>query len=169
MTIKEANVIYDRDVKEHIDRHKKRTKIFMVIWAVSSIVLFLIGVFLINKSKTFPHDIILGLEFESFEETLYYILGVGTIITAIAIVISSEICLIISLVRGPRSFAIQNKKLYYNYLLCEDLDKDRKEYYKLKIQEMVSSESVSRISSNMNPDITTAIGAATLFNMINKN
>ena len=128
-------------------------------------ILLILGFRLREESKYLPPDIspVSGLEFESFEAFWYKLLG-STLIFLGIFTIMSLIFLTRLIVKGPKDFYRENKRLYYNYLLCTDLDKDRKEYYKLKIQEMVNLER----SHDTSGEITTAIGAATLFNMINK-
>ncbi|MCM1367716.1 MAG: hypothetical protein NC184_02770 [Roseburia sp.] len=137
MTIQEAENIYNQDVANYIEQHekacKKQSRIYIIIGAVLlliSLILIIIG--FANKSDS------IGIIFAK-------VYGIGTIPIGLVFVLLLPKLIQKSIKKGPTSFLPQIKNLYFNYLKCEDMSKDEKDFYKEKLEDIRNMELVNAV------------------------
>lgn len=148
MTIREAENQYEREVANSIakstERHKKQMRKAFYIWTSVGFILIIIGIVLILKGVTAPPEInFLGNEEEPYWAStaktfggliLFY--GVGALAIALCFKFAKK---------KPDNFLPQIRNLYLNYLKCEDMGKDDKEYYIQKLEEIRNMELVNAV------------------------
>ena len=170
MTIREAENQYDWEVANSIakstERHKKQMRKAFYIWMCVGFILIILGIVLILIGVNTPPKIdFLGNEYESFEAgmaktfgglILFY--GVGSL--AIALFCKHK-------KKKPDNFLPQIRNLYLNYLKCEDMSKDDKEYYIQKLEEIRNMELVSAVHSAA-AAASTAATTAIMFSALKK-
>ena len=170
MTIKEAENQYDwevaNSVAKSIEQHKKQMRKAFTVWMSIGFILIIIGIVLILKGVTAPPEInFLGNEEEPFWASmaktfggliLFY--GVGA--SAIALCCKFK-------KKKPDNFLPQIRNLYLNYLKCEDMSNDDKEYYIQKLEEIRNMELVNAVRSAAST-ASTAAATAIMFSALNK-
>lgn len=148
MTVKEAECQYEREVaisrQQHISSCKKAQK----IWNIISAVLIILGFILLIVGCSTPTEIdYFGNEWDTSDAILEKMFGSILLFCGVIFIITINICAHKSIERGPKSFLPQIKNLYCNYLKCDDINQDDKEFYKQKLEDIRNAELVGAIHS----------------------
>lgn len=149
MTIKEAEQIYEWEVERHIEWRKKRAKKAICIRAIIAGIFLALGAFLIIKGINTLPEIYVDYfgnvhEDESYKAILCKLFGSWSLIMG-AVFLALLLIAIFDRKKGPKDFTAQNRNLYYNYLKCEDMPQEHKEYYIQKLEEIRNDELVAAI------------------------
>ena len=148
MTIKEAELNFDCQCKKAIEDCKikdekkiKKMFLFGTVFFSIGLILLIIGLCLPKETYSFSKE-----EYLSFEAILLFTY-------ASILMLISVILLLIAFI-GNRNkdkvtvnFLPQIKNLYYNYLKCEDMEKDEKEFYKQKLEDIRYAELANAVRS----------------------
>lgn len=150
MTIREAENQYDWEVANSIakstERHKKQMRKAFYIWMSVGFIFIILGIVLILKGVTTPPEInIFGHEEVPFVATLAKIFGGLILFYGVGSLAMALYCK--HKKKKPDNFLPQIRNLYLNYLKCEDMSKDDKEYYIQKLEEIRNMELVSAVHS----------------------
>ena len=144
MTIKEAEKIYEWEVTDCIESNKKQAKKKTWVRSIIFIILIVAGIVLTVKGFTAPPEIDWkGEETESFGASLMKAYGI--ILICVGAFCLLLIPLIYKEIKNREDFSIPRKNLYYNYLKCEDMSQEDKEYYIQKLEEIRNDELVAAI------------------------
>lgn len=142
MTIDEALNKYDLDVNEAKKQHYikcqksiKNSIIFSVITIVVGIVLLIIG-------KSLPPEISVydGHESESIEAMIYRCFGSSTLVIGVIFLIILPYLIRKEQKKGPKDFLEQNKRLYLNLIMCENITEEGRERYRQELEEIRQEE-----------------------------
>lgn len=164
MTINEAEKQYSYEVSKCIEQHKNKLQKSKRIWFIIGSVLILIGIVLTIIGFTTPPEITSwGYESDSVATTFEKIFGIMLLVLGVFF-----ISIILPLLhreqeKGPQNFLPQIKNLYLNYLKCEDMNNDDKEFYKQKLEDIRNMELVNAIHQ-----ASAASSAAIMFNALHK-
>jgi len=146
MTVLEAEHQYDLEVANYTEQCKKRIQKWITVWKVIGFVCILLGIVLTIIGFTLPREVdLFGYEYESFTAIFLKIYGIGTLVFGVFILLVIIPILRKSQKKGPTSFLPQIKNLYFNYLKCEDMCSDDKEFYKQKLEDIRNMELVNAI------------------------
>ena len=130
MTIQEAENQYEWEVANSIRLHKARLKKKTKILSIVCIVFIILGIVLIIKGLSID---IFGYERESAEAQEAKMFG-GIFLFASSLGLFGGLLNYGLNIKGPKNFLPQIKNLYLNYLKCEDMSQDDKQYYVQKFQ-----------------------------------
>lgn len=142
MTIIEAENQYKQEVANYIEQHQKKYQKAKFISIIIGSMLILIGIVL---RCTTPSEID-SLGYEDYSAALFQE-GCGIVLLVLGVVSISIISLLLHKFQkdGPDNFLPQIKNLYFNYLKCEDMSKDGKDFYKEKLKDIRNMELVSAV------------------------
>ncbi len=148
MTIAEAERQYDHEIKQLKEDYKNKMGNYICISATVGGILWLLAIiFFIMSSSSSDNVISICLAVPS--------LAGGSIILILIYHFSKK------QEKGPENFLPQIKNLYLNYLQCEDLSADNKEFYKQKLEEIRHFELINAIN-NASLSVMSAILFTTL-------
>lgn len=145
MTIQEAENYYFYEVEEAKKREttkaNKTLKKILIIWNIISSVLILTGIILTVIGFTAPPEKTLaGLEMDSIGTTIEKVFGIGALLLGIFFILIIDIFLYRNIKkaikRGQINLLPYIKNLYLNYLRCEDMKPEDKEFYKQKLEDI---------------------------------
>lgn len=134
MTIAEAERQYDHEIKQLKEDYKNKMGNYICISATVGGILFLITLIFFAMNNSSRDN------------------GLTIILVATSLIIW---IVTFALMRhfskeqdkGPTNFLPQIKNLYLNYLQCEDLSADNKEFYKQKLEEIRHFELINAINN----------------------
>lgn len=162
MTIAEAENLYNQEIDQRRAQHTRSCKKAILIWNIVSITLIVVGIVLTIIGSFIPPEI----DSTGFEwERGIYCMIAGIILLFIGTVwlITMNISYRKTMAKGPRDSLQQIKTLYYNYLKCDDMSQEHKEFYKIKLEDIRNMELVSAIHR-----ASSVASAAIMFSMLNK-
>ncbi len=145
MTIEEAENYYFYEVEEakkrEIARAKKTLKKVLIIGNVIIFILLLIGIILtVVGFTTPPEETLVGLEMDSADALLEKLFGSMALSVGVILILGIDVWLNIAarktIKKGQINLLPYIKNLYQNYLRCEDMKPEEKEYYKQKLEDM---------------------------------
>lgn len=164
MTIKEAENQYYREVKNCREQHIKRAKKAILIWNIVGVILIVVGIILTIIGFITPPEIT-SSGYESlplgalFERTY----GIIAMCLGTFFIILQNLSLRKAIKKGPKNFLPQIRTLYFNYLKCDDMSKDEKEFYMQKLEDIRNMEIINAIHS-----ASTTASAAVIFSSLHK-
>lgn len=161
MTIKEAEEQYDWEVENHIEKYKDRLKLTIYIFMIIGFILIILGIALRGIADTLPPEVWWEgteseYETESDKAFFYNFFGTMALIMGAIFLVVIVPSLYWTRNKGPKNFLPQIKRLYFNYLKCEDMSRDYKEFYKQKLEDIRNMELVNAIH-NASATASTAI------------
>lgn len=146
MTIKQAENQYDLEVKNSIEQHKERLNKLILIWAIISSICILVGFVLIIIGFTTPPEIdSFGGEWDTSTAIITKLFGFMALSWGAIILLIIIPFLLKNRKIGPASFLPQIENLYLNYLVCEDLSENEKEFYKQKLENIRNAKLVNAL------------------------
>ena len=164
MTSIEAENQYECEMTKCFEQHKNRLQNEMIVCIIISLLLIVIGIVLTIIGCNAPPEInIFGDEIESLSAMLEKIFGISILCAGVLIMLIIFPQLYISYKKGPENILPQIKNLYLNYLKCEDIGEDDKEFYKQKLEEIRNMELVNAIRR-----ASVTASAAVMFNALHK-
>ena len=164
MTINEAEQQYSLEVANCIEQHKKQIQKAKTISIIIDFCLILIGIVLTIVGYTTPPEVTSwGYESESSAAIFEKIFGITSLVIGAVILLIIIPSLNKAQRKGPQNFLPQIKNLYFNYLKCEDMSDEDKDFYKQKLEDIRNMELVDAINR-----ASTAASAAIMFNALHK-
>lgn len=164
MTIEQAENQYNLEVKNSIEQHKQQLSKLILIWTIISSVCILVGIILIVIGFSTPPEIdSLGFEWDTTPAILSKLFGFISLWIGLAFLLILIPFFLKNKKLGPVSFLPQIKNLYLNYLACEDLSENEREFYKQKLEDIRNAELVKAIRS-----ASATASTAILFSMLKK-
>lgn len=168
MTIEEAENYYYYEVNEALAKASKSLKKALIIWNIIIPILILVGIILTAIGFTTPpEDILNGHKFYPIGATFEKIYGIVAIWLGIFFILIIDVFYYKNAKKAIKNKQINllpyTKNLYLNYLRCEDMDPDDKEYYKQQLEDfrtMALTDAMHRSAA--------AASAAILFSTIYK-
>lgn len=164
MTIIEAENQYCREVENCREQHIKHAKKAILIWNIIGAILIIVGLILTIIGFTTPPEIT-SWGYEELPSAAIFerVYGIAAICLGTFFIILMNLSWRSSIKKGPRDFLPQIRNLYLNYLKCDDMGKDEKEFYKQKLEDIRNMELVNAIHR-----ASTAASAAIMFSTLNK-
>lgn len=148
MTIKEAENQYYCEVENCRKQHIQQVKKAILIWNIIGTVLIIVGFILVIIGYTTPPEVTSwGYESVSTGALFERVYGIGAMCLGLFFIILMNISLRRAITKGPRNFLPQIRNLYLNYLKCDDMGNDEKEFYKQKLEDIRNMELVGAIHS----------------------
>lgn len=164
MTIKDAEEQYNIEILSCREQYLKHAKKAKLIWNIISAVLIITGIILTAIGFTTPPEIdSFGFEWEPIWATFEKCYGIGAICLGVFFFVLMNIFWNKAIKNGPRNFIQQIKNLYLNYLECEDMNKDDKEFYKQKLEDIRNMELANAIHN-----ASATVSAAIMFSTLNR-
>ena len=145
MTINEAENIYFYEVEEAKKRETERAnnalKKMLLIGNIIIFILLLVGIVLtVIGFTTHPEEMLGGFKMDLIGTTFEKVFGIGAIVLGIFLILIidvwSNIALRKAIKRGQINLIPYIKNLYQNYLRCEDIKPEDKEFYKQKLEDI---------------------------------
>ncbi len=149
MTIAEAERIYEWQVEKEIEWCKKRLRKRIKVFAVIAAVLFLVGMVLLIIGLTAPMEIdYFGNETRTIGADME--IGFGAVLLGLGVLYVLPILFNYKALKNvPESLdldlTLQIKNLYFNYLKCEDISQEEKEFYIQKLEDIRNNELVRAV------------------------
>lgn len=163
MTIKDAEEQYHIEVLSCREQYLKHAKKAKFIWNIISAVLIITGIILAIVGFATPTEIdSSGYEWEPIGATFEKCYGIGAICLGVFFFVLMNIFWNKAIKNGPRNFILQIKNLYLNYLKCEDMSKNDKEFYKQKLEDIRNMELINAIIHRASATTYAAIMFSTL-------
>lgn len=134
MTIAEAEKQYNREIKQLKEDYKKSMSDNMCISAIIGGTLWLLAIIFFIMSSS------------SSDNGASIIVAVPSLVFG-SILLAFALHFLIEQNKEPKNFLPQIKNLYLNYLQCEDLSADNKEFYKQKLEEIRHFELINAINN----------------------
>lgn len=167
MTIKEAEDQYFLEVENCREQHILSAKKSRLTWNIIGSILIVIGIILLIVGIITPPEIHKGFEreyeSESIEAVLEKLCGVCLLCIGVISLVWMNIKWLRLMKDGPQGYLPQIKNLYLNYLKCDELSADEKEYYKQKLEDIRNLELTAAIHS-----ASAAASAAILFSALHR-
>lgn len=164
MTIQEAEDIYRYEVeaaKREITLKRKRA---LSIWNIISFILILSGIVLTIVGFTLPRqELYDGYEIDAPGALFAKIYGIGAMIVGVWFLIIFNISFRKAIQKGQIDFLPHVNKLYLNYLKCEDMKPEDKEFYRQKLEDIRNENLVNAINR-----ASASTSAAIMFTMLRK-
>lgn len=146
MTVKEAEEQYYREVEDCREQHIKHAKKAILIWNIIGAVLIVVGLILTIVGFTAPPDITSwGYESVSIGAMFERVYGIAAMCAGAFFIILMNPSWRKIIKKGPTDFLPQVRNLYLNYLKCDDMSKDDKEFFKQKLEDIRNMELVNAI------------------------
>lgn len=179
MTTQEAWDIYEMEVEQKKETHKRTMKKYFISLLITGIIMLVLGIVLTKIGFSLPKKITYHLKGTPDEYTSAYdtstavslkILGITLLFMCLfPILIATNYGS--SLKKGPDNFLAENKRLYLNCLRSKDIDEDDIEYYKQKLENIRHIELLDEIrcaGATASSAAATAASASMMYHMIDK-
>ncbi len=165
MTIKEAEWQYHLAVEQCKSEHTKRAKKSLIIWNIIAAAFLVIGVILVIVGFTAsPQEVFYdGTRIYSLTVTLERAFGVAEMVIGAFIMILMNVVLCRAIKTRQIDLLPCINDLYLNYVKCEDMSGDDKEFYKQKLEDIRNEKLVNAIH-----DASAAMSSVVLFSMLCK-
>ena len=183
MTTQEAWKIYEIEVEQKKESHKRIMKKYFLSFLIIGIIGLILGIVLTIIGFSLPKNITYHLKGTPYEYTSAYDTTTALVLKILGICLLFFTCFFfipqavengILLKKGPKDFLAENKRLYLNSLKAEDADENDIEYFKQKLENIRHVELVNEIrrasaaTSAAADTAATAATAAMMYNMIDK-
>lgn len=146
MTVKEAENQYYCEVETCREQFTKNIKKEILIWDIILAALVVVGLILTIVGFTTPPEISSsGYEYVSVAAIFERVCGIGALCLGSFLIIFTNLSFRRVKKQGPRNFLPQIRNLYLNYLKCDDMGIDEKEFYKQKLEDIRNLELVNAI------------------------
>lgn len=145
MTIKEAENQYYCEVENCREQFTKNIKKGILIWNIICAAVVVVGLILTIVGFTAPPDTSWGSESLSVVAIFGRVSGIGALCLGSFLIIFTNLSFRRVKKQGPRNFLPQIRNLYLNYLKCDDMGIDEKEFYKQKLEDIRNLELVNAI------------------------
>ena len=163
MTIKEAENQYYHEVENCREQHIMKAKKAILIWNIIGSLLIVVGLILMIIGFTTPPEIdSFGYEWEPIGALFEKAYGIVSLGLGVFFILLLNLGGRRAIKKGPRNFLPQIKNLYLNYLKCDDMSNDEKEFYKQKLENIRNMELVNAIQHSASVAASTAIMFSTL-------
>ena len=164
MTIKEAENQYYHEVENCREQHIMKAKKAILIWNIIGPLFIVVGLILMIIGFTTPPEITSwGYESVPTGAIFERVYGIGSLLLGAFCMLLMNLGGRRAIKKGPRNFLPQIKNLYLNYLICDDMSNDEKEFYRQKLEDIRNMELVNAIHS-----ASTAASTAIMFSTLHK-
>lgn len=149
MTVKEAEKKYTIAKQLRYDTLVEKTAKSKKVFVCITLILLLLGIALLLIANSLPkyYDSVLKKECLSSDAEVCLIFGWMTLPAGLIFLVTLLIANRKPLEFQPKDFIAETKELYRDYIRCEDLSDEDKEYYRELLQEIRNAELIASNSS----------------------